>query len=58
MGPHETILQGLGKALHVQMDDITHGPLPRRWVELIQYLNEQERRGVQQAESQGRERPH
>jgi hypothetical protein len=58
MGPHETILQRLGKALHIQMDDITHGPLPRRWVELIQYLNEQERTRVQQAESQGRERPH
>ena len=24
------------------MDDITHEPLPRRWVELIHYLDEQE----------------
>ena len=39
----ETILQRLGKALHVQMDDITHEPLPRRWVELILYLEEHER---------------
>ena len=60
MGPHETILQRLGKALHVQMDDITHEPLPERWVELIHQLNEQERtrERVQQAECKGRERHH
>ena len=39
----DTILQRLGKALHVHIDDITHEPLPRRWVELILYLDEQER---------------
>ncbi len=43
MWPQETILQRLGKTLHVRMDDITHEPLPRRWVELILYLEEQER---------------
>ena len=37
-------MQRLGKTLHVQLDDITHDPLPRRWVELIHYLNEQERK--------------
>ena len=44
MRPQETILQRLGKTLHVQLDYITHDPLPRRWVELIHYLNEQERK--------------
>jgi hypothetical protein len=40
----ETILGRLGKTLHVRMDDTTHEPMPRRSVELIQYLDEQERR--------------
>ena len=44
MHVQETILQRLGTALHVQMDDITHEPLPRRSVDLIHHLNEQERK--------------
>jgi hypothetical protein len=40
----ETILERLGKALHVDMDDITREPLPRRWVELIHYLDEDEQK--------------
>jgi hypothetical protein len=40
----ETILGRLGKALHAHWDDIAHEPLPSRWVELIQHLNEQERK--------------
>ena len=39
----KTNVERLGKALHVRMDDITREPLPRRWVELILYLEEQER---------------
>ena len=39
----ETIIGRLAKRLHVRIDDITHEPLPRRWVELILYLEEQER---------------
>lgn len=54
----ETILERIGKTLRGHDEDITHEALPQRWVELIQYLNEQERTRVQQAESQGRERPH
>jgi hypothetical protein len=46
----DTILQRLGKALHGHGDDITHEPLPRRWVDLIHHLDEQERR-----RSQGRQ---
>jgi hypothetical protein len=51
-------LERIGKTLRGHDEDITHEALPQRWVELIQYLNEQERTRVQQAESQGRERPH
>ena len=40
----ETILGRLGKALHAHWDDIAHEPLPRRWVDLILFLDEQERK--------------
>jgi hypothetical protein len=42
-----TILQRLGKALHVHDSDIAQAPLPRRWVDLIRHLDEQERRRSQ-----------
>lgn len=60
MHVQETILQRLGKALHAHWDHIEHEPLPRRWVELIHHLNEQERarERVQQTQLKGRERPH
>ena len=56
----ETIWERIGKTLRGHDADITHEPLPRRWVELIQYLNEQERarERVQEAEPKGRDRPH
>jgi hypothetical protein len=54
MRPQETILQRLGKTLHVQTDDITREPLPRRWVELIQHLNEQERMRSERSEPEPR----
>jgi hypothetical protein len=45
MRPGEkSILRRLGKVLHVGTEDITHEPLPQRWVELIHYLDEQERK--------------
>jgi hypothetical protein len=40
----ETILQRLGKALHVHWDDIAREPMPRRWVDLILFLEEKERK--------------
>ena len=43
MGYQETIIERLGKTLHGRLDDITHEPLPRRWVDLIRHLDEQER---------------
>ncbi len=53
----ETILGRLGKTLHVQMDDITHDPLPRRWVELILYLEKQERERSGRDELAGNQHP-
>jgi hypothetical protein len=43
----ETILRHLGKVLHAYVDDITHEPVPRRWADLILYLDEEERRHEQ-----------
>jgi hypothetical protein len=39
----ESILQRIGNALRVQSNDITDQPIPTRWVDLILYLDEQER---------------
>jgi hypothetical protein len=39
---HE-ILRHLGKLLHAKTDKIAREPLPRRWVELIHYLDDKER---------------
>jgi hypothetical protein len=40
----ETILQRLGRTFRGHDEDITHEPLPRRWVDLIHFLDEQERK--------------
>ena len=34
----------IGRALRAQFDEILHEPLPNRWVDLINYLNEKEKR--------------
>ena len=53
----DTILQRIGKAFHVHIDGITLEPLPRRWVDLILYLDEQERgRSPRQPETEPQER--
>ena len=39
---HDAVVERVGTTLHVRMDDITHEPMPRRWVELIHYLDKQE----------------
>jgi hypothetical protein len=40
---HSRILESIGQALHVRHDDIVKEPLPERWIDLINYLNEKER---------------
>ena len=37
-------IRRIGTVLRVQNDDFTHEPLPERWVDLIHYLDEKERR--------------
>jgi hypothetical protein len=39
-----SFLERLSKALHLHYDDIAKEPLPRRWVDLIEYLHEEERK--------------
>ena len=43
MGENSTVLKPVGEALHVYFDSIVKEPLPRRWIDLINWLNEQER---------------
>jgi hypothetical protein len=53
----ETILQRLGRTLRGHDEPITHEPLPRRWVDLIHFLDEQERtRSPSQPEVESRRR--
>ena len=37
------IFERIGKMLHDQLGDIAREPLPERWNDLINYLNDQER---------------
>jgi hypothetical protein len=45
--PHQfglgSILERIGKILHGQYDEFVTEPVPRRWIELINYLNAKER---------------
>src|SRR5262245_28393646 len=50
--PRTRLLYRLGQALRERDDDLARAPLPRRWVDLIAYLNERER-----AECQARQSP-
>ena len=38
------ILERIGKVLHEQLSDVAHEPLPERWMNVIKYLNDKERR--------------
>jgi hypothetical protein len=37
------IFDRIGKMLHEQFEDIAREPLPERWIDLINYLNDKER---------------
>jgi len=42
--PHaQSPFDRIGKMLHAHFDEVVDEPLPKRWVDLIKYLNEQER---------------
>ena len=38
-----SLLDVIGKALHADLEDTKRQPLPKRWVDLIRHLDEQER---------------
>jgi hypothetical protein len=40
---HDIVWHRIGKALKLQSEDVTREPLPRRWIDLIRHLDEQER---------------
>ena len=50
----------IAKRLRSESEEAAREPLPERWVELIQHLNEVERarERVHHTEAKGRERPH
>jgi hypothetical protein len=52
----ESILQRIGKVLRTHDDAITHEPVPTRWVDLIHYLDQQERRRAERGRAEA-ERP-
>jgi hypothetical protein len=47
----ETILRRIGKAFRGQSEDITHETMPKRWVDLIHYLDEEERKRAEGPEA-------
>ena len=53
-------LKAIGKNFRRDDGDIAREALPQRWVDLILYLDEQERKRAQhlQAETKARARPH
>jgi hypothetical protein len=52
----ETILRRIGNALRGQGENITHKALPKRWVELIHYLDEQEQKSGERGKPETRAR--
>jgi hypothetical protein len=47
----ESLLHRIGKSMRAQSEDIAHEPLPKRWVDLIHYLDEQERKRAEGLEA-------
>jgi hypothetical protein len=45
-------MRRIGRVLRVVNDDFTHEPLPQRWVDLIHYLDEKERRDSRSEQQQ------
>jgi len=39
----QEFIRRIGTVLRVRNDDLTHEPLPERWVDLIRYLEDKER---------------
>lgn len=46
----QEFLRRIGTVLRVTNDDFTHEAMPERWVDLIHYLDEKERREARERE--------
>ena len=42
--PQDTIQRWLREKLHAHFDEVSHEPLPERWVDLIRYLEQEWKR--------------
>ena len=43
MEENRSVLKPVGEALHVYFDSIVKAPIPKRWMDLINWLDEEER---------------
>lgn len=50
MSQGQEFLRRIGTVLRVTNDDFTHEAMPERWVDLIHYLDEKERREARERE--------
>jgi hypothetical protein len=50
----ETILRRIADGLRFRLEDIAGEPLPRRWIDLIHHLDEQERTQPKPSKAGGR----
>jgi hypothetical protein len=57
MAAQNELLKAIGRSLRGRDEDIAREALPQRWVDLILYLDEQEREQRAQAETKARRRP-
>jgi hypothetical protein len=44
MSQAQEFMRRIGTVLRIKDEDLAHKPLPERWVDLIRYLDEKERR--------------
>lgn len=51
---NQVALEAIDKRLRGQGEDITREPLPRRWVDLLLYLDEQEFKSAQRAQAEAK----
>lgn len=51
---NQVALEAIDKRLRGQGEDIAREPLPRRWVDLLLYLDEQELKSAQRAQAEAK----
>ena len=53
---HSSSIRQIGKLLRLHYNEVADEPLPRRWVDLINYLNAKERAATRDAPGTSNER--